>query len=953
VRVWIGFAALWLVVPFVPALRAQEKTGSVEQVARMPVFWPPGVSPQGLAGNGSMIFNAKARRAYQVFLTPDSKTVVQAVDLDSLKQVGSATYDFQPVKATPGGTSFGERMHAVDEDHNKIYLAYELSGTWQGIAEIDGGSLRLERRLTRAAAFQPQVDPQNPCTSTNCIPTPVGVAPNVRGMAFVPAITSPASRDKLLLLLQDNTSSASNFQSLVTVSQWDAETGRQDWLYRVTACGSRELPSTGESRYQLGIFQSPNGPFIYLGCIAPGSTGQVVRLDQGGDSRPIAETGFPGPLRLTDVLVDPEADRLFLRVANDEGESYWVFDGPSTSYTGVIGTMIGLGPSSSGIDETTGRLYVMAPRTVNGPRTDPGGLFLADGRRSPAPQAIVFPQFSAVGDYRVKVDPAAEGRPTRIFVITRQDFERPRGEQFYRVIRDDIEVSVDPPVADQDRFTTDTEEVPGVTESNFTGTAHAYGLRTVMVGGLEGANGVRSTTTQALSPCLKPDREIVIARVRRAALSNSLASASSIAADAEAVTRTDLQEPGNRCYPRGIAPATQGVDALAQETIGPLIKEADRRGGQQWPFKESECAGDQKIVNTAEMAPGFSATSTCAQSKQDTQASGVGDVFSVPNGPRVGQSYTSVKLARVAERGLVVRGEAWVRGVEVPGAFSIDAATTIAEAFAGGRFGTAGTIFKRSVCGVRIPRAALASLPPDAVKELPQRDGDVFFEGCFDPFTQIGRVGTQTIVNNNITDRPVVFLLNRALGSRGRMRVPDPDYELAKGTPGGYLSSIQKNRGEEIQARAISNDASTEVPAFEIIMFNDDQFAGRGRQLYQFAGVDVSSTYGIFLPRTLDFGADFGSAGAEESLPDLLIDATGGFPALDTPATALLGEQVRPENVVAALVNRVAGGLKFLARTPRQAALASVLWLLLGLPLYLASRRRALMAERAAIVRLQ
>jgi hypothetical protein len=210
-------------------------------------------------------------------------------------------------------------------------------------------------------------------------------------------------------------------------------------------------------------------------------------------------------------------------------------------------------------------------------------------------------------------------------------------------------------------------------------------------------------------------------------------------------------------------------------------------------------------------------------------------------------------------------------------------------------------------------------------------------------------VGRQQTIENQVTERPLFFLLNRAMGSRGRVRVPDPDEELKKGTPGGYLASLQKNRGEEIQARVISNDASTEVPAFELIMFNDDQNLGRARQLYQFAGVDASATYGIYLPPTLDSG-DFGDAGIEElSLPNLLTEMTGGYPQTTPTQPVAAGDELlaAPGNLIAEAVNKVSRALTLLARSPREAALAGAVWFLLGLPVYLSVRRRALVVRRS------
>lgn len=930
VRLWVGAAVLLAGLPLLPLVGIQAAAPGITPVAKIPVMWPaddPNV--RGLTGNGSLILNPAARRGYQVFRLAGSQTHIQAIDLDSLQPVGTARLPGHPAPGS-AGANIGEFVNAVDPDGDRVYLPYQSGGTFGGVFEIDGRTAQPLRTLTRTAAFQPEVDPEdNPCTAVSCLPTPPGINPEIRGMSFVSAIDSPASRDKLLLLLQDRSGPASGSQVLVWVAQWDVGTGKQDWIYRVAACSSRRLPDDPFSRYQTALFQSPGLPYIYLGCFGSGGTGMAVRLEQDGTGQPAAETSFPGPLGLVDVLGDPSANRLFLKIVNDEGESYWVFDGPSTSYVGVIGTTLGPSHAGAGIDPDSGRLYVQAPPSAARNRSDPGGLFVADARRSPAPQAIVFRDFKLPAVQKIQVDPATDDRARRVFVL-------PQDGDAYLVLRDDVEVSVDPPLSDQDRFTTDTEEVIGVTGVNFTGTAHGYGLRTVLVGGLEGTSPTRGTAVGSPllfvgSPCMKPDREVVLGRVRSAALSNSLASATTIAGDAEATTRTDLQEPANRCNSRGLV---TGFDALADTVIGPVVRQADAAVGQQWPFEEAECAGDTQTRQEAANLGGYTANSICKQSGEQVTAAASGEALRA--GPlAAAHAYSTVRLVRKPGEGLRVRAESWVRGITVDGAFSIDAARTVAEAFAAGRPGTAGTTFAREICGIRIAGTAIGQ--PE----------DLFLEGCYDPFDQIEAVGEQTIVNNAVTDRPIVFALNRALGTRGRIRVPDPDEDLKKGTPGGYLASLQKNRGEEIQARVISNDASTEVPAFELIMFNDDQSAGRARQLYQFAGVDASATYGIFLPPTLDLGDAVGDTVDVEplSVPNMLTELTGGFPGGGiTPTTAV--ESSGPANVIAQAVNRVARSLSLFMRSPREAVLASAVWLLLGLPFYLAARRRALLARR-------
>jgi hypothetical protein len=190
--------------------------------------------------------------------------------------------------------------------------------------------------------------------------------------------------------------------------------------------------------------------------------------------------------------------------------------------------------------------------------------------------------------------------------------------------------------------------------------------------------------------------------------------------------------------------------------------------------------------------------------------------------------------------------------------------------------------------------------------------------------------------------RPFLEILNRVLGARGRATVPEPDRELRQGSPGGYLASIQKDRYQQVGARAVSNDGSTQVPALEIQFFNDDPQFGRGRQLFQFAGVDASVTYGIYLLNPF-FETPVDTP--DDGLPPF--DVTDDLPPLTGgPFMPPIGGTPPPTNPPAtgvfAPVTYLYRGVTFLARSWQDAALAAGVLILLAAPLILLGRRRAL-----------
>ena len=641
----------------------------------------------------------------------------------------------------------------------------------------------------------------------------------------------------------------------------------------------------------------------------------------------MVEEVFPGPLSVIDTFSDPEADRMLLRVLNEEGESWWVFDGSTSAYVGVVGTTLAPTGTVSGLDGTTGRLYTLAPPTRSGRQENAGGLLVTDARRSPVPQALAFEEYAGSGLLRIVADSGEDERPTRVFV-------RRGNESEFTVYHDTVEVSEDPPLADQDRFTTDAVEGAGAVGSNFTGTGHGYGLRSLLVGGAEAAppggpsigaiRPGRFGPAALGSPCSRNDREIVFGYVKQAALSNNLAGATAASMDADPGTKTDLAEAVSRCWPRPQQPG--GADPLKPfwprpdvDRDGDGSNDLDEVAGRPWPTRPAECSNDGQERTDTENLAGYEASVSCQQSGDPAQVLASGRSTNlVLGGVAVAETASQVLLRREPKRGLVIRSESWVRGIDVEGVFRIEAAGVIAEAFAGGRPGTAGTSFKRVLCGIEVPSQGVSE------------DACVIQENALTPTVE-GQLGKD----------PVETQLNRALSGRGRVTFPNPDPGLSRGTPGGYLASVQKDRGQEVSSRAINNDASTQVPAMEITLYNDDPTLGRGRQIYQIAGADASATFGIYLLDALGID-DFDVAAAgdfpEVALPELLSEISyGPLPpvgAPPAPAAAELG------NAIVEALKRFAYGVGFLLRNPREAALATLMWMLLAAPVYLGLRRR-------------
>lgn len=736
--------------------------------------WEMDIPPEGTQSDttGSLILNPVTRTGFQIFEMDNADLFrVRIVDLDTLKTrfeipLGVRIYTFRSAQA--------EFTHALDSDRNWLYLPFQgpPGNIWQGTIAIDGNTGKIVRRFERFKANDPTavltIDEQgnvHPCTSASCLPQTFGAAPIPVAMDFVPSFIA-GGLPKILMLWREPLPPGSELNAEIPwLTQWDANTGRQDYSYRIGACQSRGLPANTSSTLPLTVFQARVGAGIYVGCSASGGTGQVVRITLDTNGRPSAEEAFPGPNNVADVVADPEDDRLIFRVVNEEGESYWVFSGQASSYTGVVGATVVGAATALGVDRDSGRLYVLAPPTANGRLSSPGGLLLSDVRRAPAPQGLAFPQFAMKGFQRIAVDSRAPGGRRLLYVL-------PPASRTFMILQDDVAITEDPKLTDLDRFTTDVDEKEGVTDVNFTSTGHAYGMRTLLTGGLEAvpptgpdASGIRVgrfAPRMLGSPCGGGDRALIVGSVPQAQYSNNIFAARAIASETDAGTRTDVGEPTGRCwpYPRtglGVgndpfftifqqpfprpldgdqrhADDTEDATTPADSAQGTGRSDADEVVGNDLPFGPAECSteGDAKSNTllrpldrrgvpaehraTTQELQGYRAEVNCAPSKGKVTALADAAAFEQKNIPNIGKDgapgfirvadvSSVVELFRDKERGLISRTTAYARGINISDRIYIDLAITTAEARAAGRPGSAGTTFFRQLCGVRIPEA--------------------------------------------------------------------------------------------------------------------------------------------------------------------------------------------------------------------------------------------------------
>lgn len=795
----------------------------------------PVLRGDGVVG-GWLIVNPTTRRAYEVFETivggggnllagelprTNAATIIQSFDLDTLVPLRRIVVAGAPVTAgSPANQSIrviggGEIVYAVDEVGGRLFLALsnmrtnptfgnDAARTFDNLLVIDEDA--LDNGDSNAARVLPPPVEQRQRLSYH----------SLRGITY---FERADGKGKLLLLLAAVDAPAVNESPTRPIydnylAQWDADTLAGDWLELLTGCSSAPLfgPGVNDNSYQLAMLREPAA--IYLGCQSARKLAQVLRVAVDPSGVPIAagQSAFLLSRPHAEVLADPGGSRLLFRTIQG-GSTWWVFDAKTNLFSGAFAASLGDGLPSAGIDTTTGRLYALVPdATFPDPisglqRPVRGGFAFGDTRLDPVPQLnYVMPELAYPARYRIVVDPPTrrvfvrrgrDGVASRV-VFPGVDSDQPSPvEDFYMVLRDNVAISEQPPDDDDSTRTAQVEEVPGLTAAAFVATGSGYGTRELLVGGLEAATAREAGSR---TPCGPDDREVRFGSVEAASLSDVTASASSLGLALSPSSQEDLAVPVDRCFP-GTPPAGSGTSG------------ADLSQGQF----QAECVGDD-TDEASVAAPGqdFAAAVTCDFAAERVHASATGALTPVPAAPvvRVGSSSSDVDVERLEGGGVRVHVDSISEGIEITVGTetgSIGAVRTEITSVAKGRAGTAKTTFVRTICGVALPGYSNPGCTSDPAQQTQIRDG-----------------------------------LNRLLGTRGeaRLRVPDPS--LADGSSSGYQSAIQRNRTELFQDQTISRDVSLAVPGLELIFYRgDDPQKGAGRQIFQFAGVQASTSYGI------------------------------------------------------------------------------------------------------------
>jgi hypothetical protein len=653
----------------------------------------------------------------------------------------------------------------------------------------------------------------------------------------------------------------------------------------------------------------------------------IVRMDRATalDANSTQEKAVVAPAGVTSWAYDTTHGRLYL-VNNSAETDAWVYEAASNAFVGIIALspkgQLDAGAMSVGVDETSGRLYA---------RTASYGLMISAAAQDPVPQADVYPHLSSTGAYRLLVD----SKRNRVLSLPGSSNVSDKQADAYQVIT--VPAPLPPPAReDPDARTAQVDERPGSTVAQYGGNASAYGLRVLLARGVSGAipsNGVDSAGEaykNINSYCGFTDRELVLARISKTEFSNTSRFAKAAGADVDNATVIDLGTP-SRCdiynsYKSDTYPVTAVTPFLVTTgVLGDADKQTD--GGTsdavnttlgpktKWDYSAADCTTtDGKAAagpNSERVAGPTSVDCTKDDEISATAESRLKahDVLDVT----VAKATSSTKVGLDKEKGLVSTATSRLEGVRI-GPISIGYITSKATSFARGREKTAGTVFDKPVIG--------------------------YVEGP----------GVPACTDRCDIDQ-VVKALNTALSGRAEVRRVTPEARLVAGSPGGYEAGVIKSEKQQASDNSLSGDKSVEIPALELVVYNDNARLGRARQLYQFAGVRVDSHYGIQVVGqgsacttcTPDIGASIDTATGAISegvgLPD------GGNPlGVRMPASG--------ENVLKRFIRQSAAGanysLRIIFSSPREAMVMATVWLLIWGPFVASRRRRALMAVASA-----
>lgn len=644
---------------------------------------------------------------------------------------------------------------------------------------------------------------------------------------------------------------------------------------------------------------------------APGPA--TAGTDLSGGPHPGHSVVVPGPDRVHEMIPDPASGRIAMQVLDGKplAQVWWVFDTALMRFVGTVG--IG-GPTAVGATLAAmdhGRLYALAKDFTRNGRSFAGGLFVADIDRTPVAQALVYPELADAfpNGYDAGATRAAlsvqrlDGGARRLWLPKEWGAIRLTA---YQAIEDHRPTGIPGAADDFAERTLDLAEADGVTDASLDGAARGYGARVLLVGGAEsmlragpvdpvgtveqcndpdwGSYNGGTTTLEGVaptgrgaggpcyyagqpvtSPCGSGNRELVLASVgpeRPAIVDDGGARGTASPIVIDSLTGADLDTPLSRC-------AGQDWDQVWGTALFGRAPLPEPHGDTSPARILAECVssgGPQQHTAGEPVSGGFSAAVACEEGEASGHAYTRGTSL---DGVDVAEAMANFRIYRDPQRGIVSRVESVARGLSIDGVVRIDGVRGVAESWANGRRQpvaaadrpdgydpgcdferTAGTCFRRHIVGVHTPVYACGPCGDEAA---------------------------------------LAAGLSAALAPmNATVQLREPDARLRTGAENGYLAAVQKPEADRFGDLVLNNDLlQTVLPTLEIVRNAAPnrvltRMGSRGRQIYQFAGVEVSSSYGISCLLVYD-PATQTCAPAQESPGSLTVSLA------DTDGTPLAG----------------------------------------------------------------
>lgn len=830
--------------------------------------------------SGPAVVDPAARLWYETQLPNASPAVyqVQTRNLDTLQP--------RHVVKLPGTGVLLRAVHqpvAVNKTRTQLYAVYYDSENAPRIAVVDG---RAGKLVGDFGAFANAPD---------------GVVRTIFGLGY------EARSDSLYVAWQVDTTPVLNkaVSTELKISEIDGKTGDIRWTQSVDGCTAFTTRTLNGEAGLAAIFPSRLERALYFSCRAakPGRTGadvgssfavkMIINNDGTRTTRMFLAPGAPSAMAFA-----PATDRMMLGVGFGTQNGVLVFDGRAEAFIGLVPGDIG----TMGVNEETGRLYACANAV---------GLQVADaGIAVPVP---LGEQFTEIGCHYagapVIVDPER-----RLVYVYAQDSQ---GKLFWRIVRDNSAPYRVSPPDNPDIDTVDVAERPGVTTSSFAAAGAAYGTRLIMVGGPRGwfenvatpapyqvllgvSEGLYEATTSSPTGPISQDppnvvhanREVWLGRVSKANLDDNSATATGTGADRNDNIDSDLAAISNPNVagqnPNGGGPKLTWPEQYYEKSCLSF-------GGTTDKPKETgeglvlECELGKRVL---------------ADAKSPRQTVSIGGYVTV------GDSTSTVTLTRDAKLGALSTIVSEAHHVVIGGVAFINDIKVTAKTWAKGRRGTAGSSYEREFSGVRVVGS----------------DGKPVFE-CGTP-DQCDPAG-------------VVAQINRALGNRMRVRLPQPDRVL-RGSPGGAKAVIQRDQWQHLEQQTLNNQQvdDTTLPGVEVEAVMDN--FSQSRLLVQLAGVYAESTYNISRePRP---GEDPQEGGDDVvTIPDTGnggSGSTGGDGDDDGDETVTTANP--PGTTTQTFIEKVRSGMRWAFGWNDGTPLVFVTWAMFGVPVYLGVRRRLL-----------